>query len=185
MISIRFIKNTFNICTVRINSNKLKTIEGMMIPEDIFKDIPSKLLKKYYKRSKAENISEFKRHPDAMINGLLAIFFHFKSMEIKDILVDLLIKILNNLDTSANRKIKKELAESTNYTRNKNKLLLKIAKAVVESPEAKTCDIIYPIADEQKLKDLINELENKSDDILIIITCVLPIKGIIGVFCLI
>lgn len=118
-----------NIKSVFNESNKLKTIEGMMIPEDIFKDIPSKLLKKYYKRSKAENISEFKRHPDAMRNGLLAIFFHFKSMEIKDILVDLLIKILNNLDTSANRKIKKELAESTNYTRNKNKLLLKIAKA--------------------------------------------------------
>ncbi|MBU3158369.1 DUF4158 domain-containing protein [Clostridium frigoris] len=155
-----------NIKSVFNESNKLKTIEGMMIPEDIFKDIPSKLLKKYYKRSKAENISEFKRHPDAMRNGLLAIFFYFKSMEIKDNLVDLLIKILNNLDTSANRKIKKELAESTNYTRNKNKLLLKIAKAVVESPEAKTCDLIYPIADEQKLKDLINELENKSDDIL-------------------
>jgi len=155
-----------NIKSVFNESNKLKTIEGMMIPENIFKDIPSKLLKKYYKRSKAENISEFKRHPDAMRNGLLAIFFHFKSMEIKDNLVDLLIKILNNLDTNANRKIKKELAESTNYTRDKNKLLLKIAKAVVESPEAKTCDLIYPIADEQKLKNLINELENKSDNVL-------------------
>ena len=87
-------------------------------------------------------------------------------MDIKDNLVDLLIKILNNLDTNANRKIKKELAESTNYTRNKNKLLFKIAKAVVDNPEAKTSDIIYLIADEQKLKDLINELENKSDDIL-------------------
>jgi len=155
-----------NVESVFNESNKLKTIEGMMIPEDIFKDIPSKILKKYYKRSKAENISEFKRHPDAMRNGLLAIFFHFKSMDIKDNLVDLLIKILNNLDTNANRKIKKELAEETNYTRDKNKLLLRIAKAVVASPEAKTCDIIYPIVDEQKLKDLINELENKSDDIL-------------------
>lgn len=87
-------------------------------------------------------------------------------MEIKDNLVDLLIKILNNLDTNANRKIKKELAESTNYTRDKNKLLLRIAKAVLESPEAKTCDLIYPIADEQKLKNLINELENKSDTVL-------------------
>lgn len=157
-----------------------------MIPEDIFKDIPPKYLKKYYKRSKSENVSEFKRHPDVIGNVLLSVFFHFKSMEIKDNLVDLLIKILNNLGTNANRKIKKELAESTNYTRNKNKLLLKIAKAVIESPEAKTCDLIYPIADEQKLKNLINELENKSDDVLnkgIIITCDLPIKGIIGIFC--
>ncbi|MGK0468939.1 Tn3 family transposase [Clostridium sp.] len=155
-----------NIESVFNESNKLKTIENMIIPEDIFKDIPPKYLKKYYKRSKSENVSEFKRHPDVIRNVLLSVFFHYKSMEIKDNLVDLLIKILNNLDTSANRKIKKELAESTNYTRNKNKLLLKIAKAVVESPEAKTCDIIYPIADEQKLKDLINELENKSDDVL-------------------
>jgi hypothetical protein len=64
------------------------------------------------------------------------------------------------------RKVKKELAESTNYVRDKNKILLKIAKAVVENPEAKTCDIIYPIADEKKLKNLIKELENKSDNVL-------------------
>ena len=155
-----------NIESVFNESNKLKTIENMMIPEDIFKDIPPKYLKKYYKRSKSENVSEFKRHPDVIRNVLLSVFFHFKSMDIKDNLVDLLIKILNNLDTNANRKIKKELAESTNYTRDKNKLLLKIVKAVVDNPEAKTCDIIYPIADEQKLKNLINELENKSDDVL-------------------
>jgi len=155
-----------NIESVFNESNKLKTIENMMIPEDIFKDIPPKYLKKYYKCSKSENVSEFKRHPDVIRNVLLSVFFHFKSMDIKDNLVDLLIKILNNLDTNANRKIKKELAESTNYTRDKNKLLLKIVKAVVDNPEAKTCDIIYPIADEQKLKNLINELENKSDDVL-------------------
>lgn len=155
-----------NIQSVFNEANKLKFIKDSDIPNDIFEDIPSKYLLKYYKRSKSENISEFKRHSNVLRNGLLSIFFHFKSMEIKDNLVDLLIKILNNLDTNANRKIKKELAESTNHTRDKNKLLLKIAKAVVNNPEAKTCDIIYPIADEQKLKNLINELENKSDDVL-------------------
>jgi hypothetical protein len=88
-----------NIESVFNESNKLKTIENMMIPEDIFKDIPPKYLKKYYKPSKSENVSEFKRHPDVIRNVLLSVFFHFKSMEIKDNLVDLLIKILNNLDT--------------------------------------------------------------------------------------
>jgi len=151
-----------NIESVFNEANKLRIIEDSMIPVAIFEDIPSKYLDKYYKRSKSENISELKRHPDIIRNVLLAIFFHFKSMEIKDNLVDLLIKIMNHLDTNANRKVKKELAESMNYTRDKNKLLLKIAKAVVDNPEAKTRDIIYPIADEQKLKNLIDELENKS-----------------------
>lgn len=63
-------------------------------------------------------------------------------METKDNLVELLIKILNNLDTNANRKVKNGPAESTNYTRDKNKLLLKIAKAVVNNPEAKSSDLI-------------------------------------------
>jgi hypothetical protein len=163
-----------NIDSVFNEANKLKVIEEMAIPEGIFDEVPPRYLKKYYKRSKAENISELRRHPECIRYVLLAIFFHFKSMEIKDNLVDLLIKIMNNLDTNASRKVKKELAESTNYVRDKNKILLKIAKAVVENPEAKTCDIIYPIADEKKLKNLIKELENKSDNGYF---CTTPRKG--------
>lgn len=155
-----------NIDSVFNEANKLKVIVEMAIPEGIFDEVPPRYLKKYYKRSKAENISELRRHPESIRCVLLAIFFHFKSMEIKDNLVDLLIKIMSNLDTNANRKVKKELTETTNYVRNKNKILLKIAKAAVENPEAKTCDVIYPIADEEKLRTLIKELENKSDNVL-------------------
>jgi len=97
-----------NIESVFNEASKLKTIEDMAIPKEIFENIPSKYLVKFFKRSKSENISEFKRHPDVIRNVLLSVFFHFKSMEIKDNLVDLLIKILNNLDTNANRKVKKE-----------------------------------------------------------------------------
>jgi TnpA family transposase len=155
-----------NISSVFNESSKLRVIEEMNIPEGICDEIPPRYLKKYYKRSKSENISELRRHPECIKYVSLTIFFHFKTMEIKDNLVDLLIKIIHNLDTNASKKVKKELAEPTNYTRNKNKLLLKIAKAVVKNPEAKTCDVIYPIADEKKLKNLIHELESKSDDIL-------------------
>ena len=87
-------------------------------------------------------------------------------MEIKHNLVDLLINALNNLDTNANRKVKKWLADSTNYTRDKNKLFLKIATAVVNDPKTKSGDIIYPIEAEQKSKNLIGELGNKSDKVL-------------------
>ena len=155
-----------NISSVFNESSKLRVIEEMNIPEGICDEIPPRYLKKYYKRSKSENISELRRHPECIKYVSLTIFFHFKTMEIKDNLVDLLIKIIHNLDTNASKKVKKELAEPTNYTRNKNKLLLKIAKAVVKNPEAKTCDVIYPIADEKKLKNLIHELESKSDDVL-------------------
>jgi hypothetical protein len=122
-----------NIESVSNEANKLKVIEEMGIPEGVFEDIPSKYLKKYYKRSKSENISELKRHPSVIRYSLLSIFFHYKSMEIRDNLVNLLIKIMNNLDTNASRKVKKEISETPNYTRDKNKLLLKIAKAVVNN----------------------------------------------------
>lgn len=158
--------NGANVNSVFNESNKLRTIGNMNIPEELFDNIPPKHLKKYYKRSKSENISELKRHPERIRYTLLAVFFYFKAREIRDNLIDLLIKIMHNMDKNAIRKVKKELSETTNYTKNKNKLLLSIAKAIVENPDAKTGDIIFPIADEEKLKNLIVELERKSDNIL-------------------
>lgn len=138
----------------------------MNISEELFANIPPKLLKKYYKRSKSENISELRRHPEKIRYVLLSVFFYFKAREIRDNLIDLLIKIMHNMDKNAVRKVKKELSETTNYTRNKNKLLLNIAKEILANPDAKTGDIIFPIADEEKLKTIIQELEQKSDNIL-------------------
>ena len=72
---------------------------------------------------------------------------------------------MKNLDTNANRKVKNELAESTNYTRNKNKLLLKIAKAVVNNPEAKSSDIVQAPQKQQFSTSQINE-ESRGDNLI-------------------
>lgn len=142
--------------------DKLKAIKGINLPENLFDGISPKYLKKYYTRSVSENINELKRHPEPIKYTLLSIFIHFKGREIRDNLVDLLLKIIHNLSKNSERRIDKAFKDEIKHIRNKNGILLNIAKAVIENPDESIKDVIYPIIDQEKLVNLVKELEYTS-----------------------
>lgn len=101
--------------------NKLRTIRNLQLPNDLFKDIPPKVLKKYRQRVSTEDLRELRRHPDPIRYTLLSAFFWLRSLEITDNLVDLLIQIIHRIGVRAENKIKKEVM---NELRKVNKCII-------------------------------------------------------------
>ncbi|WP_240422131.1 Tn3 family transposase [Paenibacillus periandrae] len=140
--------------------NKLRTIRNLELPHDLFRDIPHKVLKKYRQRVSTEDLRELRRHPDPIRYTLLSAFFWLRCMEISDNLVDLLIQIIHRIGVRAERKIDKEILNDLRRVSNKYGILFNMAQTAIEHPEGIIKDVLYPVVNEQTLKDLVKEFKH-------------------------
>lgn len=140
--------------------NKLRTIRNLELPDDLFRDIPQKVLKKYRQRVSTEDLRELRRHPDPIRYTLLSAFFWLRCMEISDNLVDLLIQIIHRIGVRAERKIEKEILKDLRRVSNKYSILFNMAQTAIEHPEGIIKDVLYPVVNEQTLKDLVKEFKH-------------------------
>ncbi|MFB9751925.1 hypothetical protein ACFFNY_10195 [Paenibacillus hodogayensis] len=89
--------------------HKLRTLRQLDLPEDLFRDTPYKVLKKYRQRVSTEDIRELRRHPHPIRYALFCAFFWLRNKEITDNLVDLLVQIIHRISVRAERKVEKEI----------------------------------------------------------------------------
>ncbi len=138
---------------------KLQVIRNLKIPENIFDDIPQKILKEYKQRISSELLGEIKRHPDEIRYSLLAIFFWERGREITDNLADLLISIIHKIDSKAVKKVEREIIKEIKKVHGKYNILKGIAELSIENPEGIIKDVIYPSFNKKLLQDLIQDLK--------------------------
>jgi Transposase and inactivated derivatives, TnpA family len=139
--------------------NKLKTIQQINIPDNLFINIPQKILKKYKLQVVTEDLRELRRHPEAKRYTLLAIFFWLRSREITDNLIELLIQIIHRIGVRAERKVEKELLNDFKRVNGKTNILFKVAEVAVKNPDGIISDVIFPIVSENTLKALVKEFK--------------------------
>jgi TnpA family transposase len=142
-----------------VEIDKLEKIEKLGLPTDLFLVTNAKILESYRRRVAVEDLHEIQRHPDPVRYTLLAAFCWQRRREIIDVLVDLLIDLIHRLNIRAEHKVDKAVVREIKRVRNKNRLLYEIAEASIENPEGTVKDVIYPVADEQTLHELIAELK--------------------------
>ncbi|OMF74484.1 hypothetical protein BK145_24175 [Paenibacillus peoriae] len=139
---------------------KLRALRHLELPDDLFRDTPHKILKKYRQRVSTEDIRELRRHPDPIRYALLCTFFWIRSQEITDNLVDLLVQIIHRISVRAERKVEKEILNDLRRVSNKCGILFNMAQKAVDNPEGIIRDVIFPVVSEQTLKDLIKEFKH-------------------------
>lgn len=140
--------------------NKLRTIRNLELPDDLFKDVPHKVLKKYRQRVSTEDIRELRRHPAPIRYTLLSAFFWLRSMEISDNLVDLLIQIIHRIGVRAERKVEKEIMKDLRRVSNKYGILFNLAQTAINHPDGIIKEVLYAVVNEQTLKDLVKEFKH-------------------------
>lgn len=140
--------------------NKLRTIRNLELPDDLFKDIPQKVLKKYRQRVSTEDIRELRRHPEPIRYTLLSAFFWLRSMEISDNLVELLIQIIHRIGVRAERKVEKEILKDLQRVSNKYGILFNLAQTAINHPDGIIKEVLFPVVHEQTLKDLVKEFKH-------------------------
>ena len=114
----------------------------------------------YRTRAATEPPRELRVHPEHIRYTLVAAWGWLRSQEVTDNLVDLLIQIVHKLSSNAERRVTEELTQEFIRVAGKHNILFRIANATLEQPEGIVKDVIYPVANEQTLKDLVKEFKS-------------------------
>lgn len=137
--------------------SKLRTINQIGLPLDLFNEIPPKVIQKYKQRAISEDIYELRRHPEHIRYTLLASFFWLRRKEITDNLIELLIQIIHRIGIRAENKVDKEFIKEFKRVNGKPNILFKMAETVLDNPDGVIKNVIYPVVSEQVLNDLVKE----------------------------
>jgi TnpA family transposase len=138
---------------------KLRRIVALGLPEDLFAGVSPRVLRKYRRRAASEQPRELRMHPEPIRYTLMAAFCWQRREEIIDGLVDLLIQVVHRIGARAERKVVKALLEDLRKVHGKTALLYRIAEVAVENPSGIIKEVLYPIAGEQTLRDLVREFK--------------------------
>ncbi len=145
--------------TVLEEIEKLKHLRRLGLPEDLFRDVPAKLVTHYRQRAASEKPRDLRRHPPDIRYTLLAALCWQRQRQITDTLVDLLIQIAHRIGVRAEEKLDVALRQYAKKVVGKTKLLYKLAKAAKGQPDGRVKDVIYPAVGEQTLDEVIREAE--------------------------
>ena len=107
----------------------------------------------------AEELHELRRHPPAIRLTLLAAFCPVRGREITDALVDLLIATVHRIGATAEKRVESELIADLKRVAGKPALLFKLAAASLAKPDDTVRAVVFPVVDEQTLRDLVAEGE--------------------------
>jgi TnpA family transposase len=141
---------------------KLRRIRELTLPDTLFSGIARKVLMIYRNRASIEEPSRLRAHAPAKRLTLLAILCFMRSQEITDGLVDLLIHIVHKIDVRAEKRVEQEYANEFKRVANKEGILYRIAEATVEHPDEPVSKVVFPVASEKLLRDVIKEHKAKS-----------------------
>jgi TnpA family transposase len=136
---------------------KLKRIRTIGLPSDLFKGISPKIIKIYRQRAATETPYLLRQHPPAIGYTLMSAFCYQRSQEIIDNLIEILISIIQRIDSRAERKINQELINDFKVVTGKTNLLFRIAEAALAEPNGVIENVIYPVVSPKTLRDLVAE----------------------------
>ena len=143
--------------------DKITTIRQLDLPNDLFSNIPSKILKKYKQRAVTEKLRELRRHPDNVRYTILAAFFWLRGQEITDNLIELLIQIIHRIGVRAERKVDKEILNDFRKVNGKTNLLFQMADAALNNPEGIIKHVLFPVVGEKTLRALVKEFKSSGE----------------------
>ncbi len=138
---------------------KLKQIRAIDLPSDLFSQASDKVVSWYRQRVAVEDLTEIRRHPENIRYTLLSAYCYQQEREITDTLLDLLINLIHRIEKRAERTVDKQILKDVKRIRGKHRLLYEVAQVSIERPEGTVKEVIYPVAPEQTLRDLIQEFK--------------------------
>ncbi len=139
---------------------KLAFIRSFALSPDLSQSTNTKVLQRYRQRVNSESAWEAKQHPPTIRYGLFAIFLYQRQGEIIDGLVDLFVQIVHRVSVRAERKLVKSLLSDFQKVHGKTALLFRIAEAALDNPDGQVKDVVYPVADEETLNNLLKEYKS-------------------------
>lgn len=142
--------------TIRKQIEKLKVIDSLGLPDAPFKAISRKSLAVYRARAGTEYASGMKR-TEVSGYALVSLYCWVRRQEVIDDLIEVLIRVVHQIASRAERKVDLALIKDVRKVRGKHELLYKMAEAAIEHPDELVRDVMYPVVSQRTLSDLVIE----------------------------
>jgi TnpA family transposase len=139
---------------------KLDTARAVELPDGLFSGIAPKVVAAWRARAAVEAPSHLRDHPGPLMLTLLAALVHERQREITDTLADLLISTVHRIGARAERKVTQELVSEFRKVAGKETLLYRLAEAAIARPDDTVRAVVYPVAGEKTLRDLVAEYKS-------------------------
>jgi hypothetical protein len=136
---------------------KLRSLRAIGLPSDPFRGYPPRLVERLRRRIAAESPSHIREHPQAIRMTLLAALVFQRTQEVTDALVTLLIQIVHRIGKRAERRVETAYLNDLKRVAGKTRILYRIADAALEHPDDPVREVVFPVANEQTLRDLVAE----------------------------
>jgi hypothetical protein len=136
---------------------KLRSLRVIGLPLDLFQGYAPRLVERLRRRIAAESPSHIRHHPQAIRMTLLAALVFQRTQEVTDALVTLLIQIVHRIGTRAERRVEAAYLTDLKRVAGKTRILYRIADAALEHPDEPVREVVFPVANEQTLRDLVAE----------------------------
>ncbi len=149
------------VVSVKEAASRLALVREIGIPANLFKGVSAKLIEYFAKVAAVEEPFELRRHAEPIRATLQSAFLHRRSEDLTDHLVDLLVEGVHKMTKRADARIDKTLSDTLKKAPGKLLKLYKIAKAALVGRKRAVEEVIFPVAPEDWLLGLIQEVESK------------------------
>ncbi|WP_145600411.1 Tn3 family transposase [Yersinia frederiksenii] len=139
--------------------SQLKLLDKIALKSDIFEGIPAKFIEVFQQRCATESIREIRRHPSTIRYTMVAIFCWRRRQQLTDALIEMLMLLIHNLGTRAEKKVDKKQFAAFKKVRGKARLLFRMAEATVDQPDGVIKDVVYPVVPQKMLQNLVDEFK--------------------------
>ena len=117
--------------SLKAELSKLKTIEELALPTELFKGLNERLVERYRQRVETESLTEIRRHPDPIRYLLLSAFCCQRAQEIVDSIIELFILLVHKLESRSRKRTASEIVATAEESENHDQMLYQIAVAAL------------------------------------------------------
>jgi TnpA family transposase len=146
-----------SISSLQAELAKLDLVRKIGLPQELFARARPHEVERYRQRVAVEAPYELRRHAEPFRLTSLAAFAHLRGRSLTDGLVDLLIETIHRIGAHAERKVERELLDDLKRVTGKQNILFELADASLAQPDGIVRDVVFPVAGEQTLRDLVKE----------------------------
>ncbi|WP_048960522.1 Tn3 family transposase [Enterobacter bugandensis] len=137
--------------------SQLTILNELTLQADLVRGIPPRFIEIYRQRCAAESVREIRRHPASIRYPMIIMYCWRRRQQLTDALTDMLMQLIHNLGTRAEKKVDKKQFAAFKKVRGKARLLFRMAEATVDKPDGVIREVVYPVVAQKTLQRLVDE----------------------------
>ena len=148
------------VASVARGLERLEAIRAVGLPANLFADVLPHEIELCRRRVAVQPPSDLRRLPEPARLAWLAAYAHLRGRTLTDNLVELLVETVHAIGARAERRVEKQAIGELKRVTGKTNLLFEIAGAAVAQPDGTVRDVVFPVAGEQTLRNLVREWQS-------------------------